>query len=35
MVGLGEAMPFVTIGLLMAWKVWYVRRAEARARKAS
>ena len=35
MVGLGEVMLFVSIGLLMAWNVWYVRRAEARARKAS
>lgn len=32
MVGLGEVMLFVSIGLLMAWNVWYVRRAEARAR---
>lgn len=35
MVGLGEAMLFIAMGLLMAWNVWYVRRAEARGRAAS
>jgi hypothetical protein len=35
MVGLGELMFIGAMALLLAWNVWYVRRAQARARKAA
>ncbi|GEL25948.1 hypothetical protein PSU4_49020 [Pseudonocardia sulfidoxydans NBRC 16205] len=35
MVGLGEVMFLGAMALLLAWNVWYVRRAQARARQTS
>jgi len=34
MVGLGEAMTIVVIGGLLAWNIWYVKRATARGQAA-
>ena len=34
MVGLGEAMTIVVIGGLLAWNIWYVKRAIARGQAA-